>query len=103
MVRICGACTALLAFSVTILRGLSVNNPTETILTRAICSLVIFLVIGSAVGWIGQTVVDDYNRRVDEKESLAAAEAADDLGFGADSDAGPEEVATAEGAEVATE
>jgi fructose-specific phosphotransferase system IIC component len=84
MVRVCGACTALLAFAVTILRGLAIENPTDVILTRALWMLVLFLIIGSIAGWIGQTVVAEHARKLMDAEIQAreAAESADsDDGF----------------------
>ncbi len=77
MVRICGASLALLAFSVSILRGMAVGNPTDVILIRALWSLVLFLFLGLTAGWIAETVITEHNRLLDEKEAeqLAAAAA----------------------------
>ncbi len=75
MIRTCGACTALLAFAITIFRGVLVDNPTDTILTRALWSLVVFLVLGLAVGWIGQTVIEEHSRQLHEREAIAQREA----------------------------
>jgi len=76
MIRVCGACTALLAFSVTTIRVQTDDNPTETILLRAISSLFIFLFLGLAVGWTAQTVIAEHSRHEMEKEARVREEAA---------------------------
>jgi hypothetical protein len=68
MVRNCGACLALLAFGTTILRGLAVGNPAESTLVRALWALGVFLIVGLAVGWVGQIVVEEHHRQQLKKE-----------------------------------
>jgi hypothetical protein len=75
MVRVCGASMALLAFAVAVFRGLAVDNPTETILARALWSLLTFLIIGSAIGWVGQSVIKEHSRQVEEQEAQVRSEA----------------------------
>ena len=92
MIRTCGACTALLAFAITIFRGVLVDNPTETILARALWSLVVFLILGLAVGWIGQTVIQEHSRLIREREAIAQREAEEAL----TADAGDAEAAASD-------
>ncbi len=72
MVRVCGACLALLAFAVTLLRGLSVGNSLESTLIRAWWSLVIFLAIGLGTGWVAQTAIDEHYRQKAEDKTPSA-------------------------------
>jgi NhaP-type Na+/H+ or K+/H+ antiporter len=69
MVRNCGACLALLAFGTTILRGLAADNPPEATLVRALWALGVFLIVGLAVGWVGQIVIEEHHRQQSEKET----------------------------------
>ncbi len=71
MVRITGASLALLAFAVTILRGLEVGNPAETVLSRALYAMACFLFLGLAAGWVGQTVLEEHNRQQQDIEAAA--------------------------------
>lgn len=75
MVRVCGASLALLAFSVSILRGMAVDNPTDVILIRALWSLVLFLFLGMTAGWIAEAVINEHNRFLDEQEAEQVAAA----------------------------
>jgi len=75
MVRLCATCTALLAFAVSIFRGLAVDNPTDTILIRALWSLVTFFVIGLGAGWVGQAVAAEYGQQMREREARTQPEA----------------------------
>lgn len=88
MARIYGACAGLLAFAITILRGLAVDNPTETILARALLAMLIFLVLGSVVGWVGQAVVDEHKRLMQEEEARAQEEAEAEIAAERDASAG---------------
>ncbi len=75
MARVCGPCMALLAFAVTIFRGLSADNSTDTILIRALWSMFAFLIVGTTIGWIGQAVVAEHHQRIQEQEARERAEA----------------------------
>jgi ACR3 family arsenite efflux pump ArsB len=70
MVRLTGACAGMLAFSVAIIRGLSVGNSAEIILQRAIVALIVFCGIGLILGWMARHIIVEYalNR---EKEIMA--------------------------------
>ena len=70
MVRLTGACAGLLAFSVAILRGLSVGNPARVILERAILALILFCIIGMILGRISRVVILEYALNK-EKEIMA--------------------------------
>lgn len=63
MARLCGACLALFAFSITVLLGLFAENPIELVLPRAIWALILFCVIGMCVGWVGSRVLDEHALR----------------------------------------
>lgn len=63
IVRYTGGILGLLAFAITVLAGLWVGNPVTVTLSRAIWALCVFCVIGLAVGWAAQYVVNDYARR----------------------------------------
>jgi 4-hydroxybenzoate polyprenyltransferase len=63
IVRYSGGILGMLAFAVTVLAGLWVGNPFTVTLSRAIWALCVFCVIGLAVGWAAQYVIDDYARR----------------------------------------
>lgn len=93
MARIYGACSGLLAFAITILRGLAVDNPTETILARALWAMLIFLVLGSVIGWVGRAVVDEHNRLMQEKEARAREDAEAEIAAERDASAGDAGVA----------
>ena len=83
MVRLCGACLALFAFSITVLLGLFAENPIELVLPRAIWALMVFCAIGLSVGWIGSRVLDEHALRrnremfmeVEESEAHPESEA----------------------------
>jgi len=71
MIRTCGACLALLAFAVTILRGLEIGNPPEITLVRALWAMGIGLIVGAAIGWVGQAVVEEHNRQQSQSQTQA--------------------------------
>lgn len=91
MVRLTGACCGLLAFSIAIARGLSVQNAATTILGRAIFAMVLFFALGSILGWVAQRVVQEHvslkeeeelapYREVEESADSSAAEASETSG-----------------------
>jgi hypothetical protein len=63
MVRLCGACLGLFAFSIAIIQGLMVDNPTETTLVRGVEAMFAFCVIGLGVGWVAQRILDEHTVR----------------------------------------
>ncbi len=71
MIRTCGASLALLAFGVTILRGVAIGNPAEVVLSRALWALIVFLFMGLGAGWVAQTVIEEHNRLKTEEEAKA--------------------------------
>jgi len=60
MVRLCGACLGLFAFSIAIIQGLMANNPAETTLVRGLEAMFVFCLIGLCVGWVAQRVLDEH-------------------------------------------
>jgi len=76
----------LLAFSVAIFRGIWVDNPISTVLLRAWCSLMIFLIIGAFLGYIAtiameehykdqtQRILEEMNRQETEQAKAAQVE-----------------------------
>ena len=77
MTRICGPCLALLAFSVSILRGMTVGNPTDVVLARALWALLVFLIVGSAIGWLSQAVIREDAKLRENREAAAREEKAE--------------------------
>jgi len=73
MVRLCGAALGLLAFTVTILVGLSAGNPVESVLQRAVWALFAFCVLGLILGWVAYRVIDEYALRM-HKEMFPSEE-----------------------------
>ena len=65
--RFVGASLGLLAFTITIIVGLVVQNPVTVTLSRGILALVVFCVIGLVLGGAAQLVVNEYekSRRAD--------------------------------------
>ena len=53
---------ALIAFSAAIFAGLWSGNDFSTILTRALWSLVLLLLLGAFFGWMAQIVIDEHIR-----------------------------------------
>ncbi len=90
MVRLCGAALGLFAFSIALLQGLLVNNPTDTTLIRAVQAMFVFCVIGLCVGYVGQRVLDEHAIRrhgemfkeVDEEEEASRDSQAASAGTG---------------------
>ncbi len=83
MGRLCGACLGLLVFSGMILRGLSVGNPVDVILSRALMGLFAGVAIGVTLGRVGAVVVRD--NLPEPKPEPAADEADVDAAEGDDS------------------
>lgn len=61
--RYTAAILGLLAFSVSAVVGVVIQNPAEVTLSRAIWSLFVFCVIGLVVGSAAQYVINDYAKR----------------------------------------
>ncbi|MCP4247160.1 MAG: hypothetical protein GY778_08930 [bacterium] len=64
--RYTGACLGLLAFGLTVIVGLAVNNPATVTLSRAVWALVVFCAIGLMLGGIAQVVIREHARRRQE-------------------------------------
>lgn len=60
---------ALLAFSAAIFAGLWAGNQPSAILVRAWWSMIMFLALGAAIGWMGQIVVNEYIKKNTEAEN----------------------------------
>ncbi len=61
--RFAGASLGLLAFAITIVAGLYVQNPATVILSRSIFALFVFFVVGFVVGAAAQMVLSDRHRQ----------------------------------------
>ena len=64
LTRLSAAIVGLLAFAGCIIVGLLADNPFETILLRALGGLAGGMVLGSAVGWLAQRVVEEQFRKM---------------------------------------
>ena len=60
MIRRAGACLGLLAFCLTIVRGMGAGNPPEVILTRALWAMIIFFILGMVLGYAGHLAVNEH-------------------------------------------
>ena len=60
--RFAGAILGLLAFSITILAGLYVQNPVTVILSRGIFALFVFSLMGFALGMAAELVISEYEK-----------------------------------------
>lgn len=69
MIRRCAACMGLLGFCGAIVCGLWAGNRAETVLIRALWVMVAFVLVGSAVAWVGLQVVQDHLRQQQEELS----------------------------------
>jgi len=58
--RFAGASLGLLAFSITVIGGLFVENPVSVTLSRSIFALVVFCFLGLVLGSAAQRVVNEY-------------------------------------------
>lgn len=92
--RFTGAGLGLLAFCITAVAGLLVQNPVTVTLSRSILALFLFCLIGFAVGAAAQVVIRDHERR---RESETRRQYAEDL----NSSDGPTPEAPAVGADQA--
>lgn len=70
--RFTGGILGLLAFGVATLAGVSAGNPADVVLKRSLSALVLFCVIGLAIGAAAQAVIDEYMARK-EKELFPKA------------------------------
>jgi membrane protein YqaA with SNARE-associated domain len=61
--RYTAAILGLLAFSVSAVVGVVIQNPAEVTLSRAIWALFVFCLIGLVVGGAAQYVINDYAKR----------------------------------------
>ena len=65
--RLTGAALGLLAFTVTVISGMIVENPVTVTLSRSILALFIFCLLGMVLGAAAQAVVAEHeSQRVDE-------------------------------------
>ena len=93
--RYAGASLGLLAFSVSILAGLFVQNPVSVTLSRSIIALFVFCVIGLVLGSAAQVVVAEHekNRKSEIQKRFRVEPADTDAGGGENTstgdDAGP--------------
>lgn len=60
MIRRTGACLGLLAFCLTIVRGMGAGNPPEVILTRALWAMIIFFLLGLVLGFAGHLAINEH-------------------------------------------
>jgi len=92
MIRLVGGTAALLAFSAAIVAGLIAENAMVTVLKRALTAMVLFLMIGSLLGWVGEMVLRDHlNRLVAQREAESATAETAEATDAADTDAAPPE------------
>ena len=56
-IHLCGAGTAFLGFSMSLIIGLYAQNPYTTIILRALTVMVLFYLLGSALAYIGRKVI----------------------------------------------
>ncbi len=75
MARVYAGIMGSLAMTVVICRGLLTAGGVEGTLTSAVVSLIVFAVIGAAVGHLGQTTVDEAVRQQLEQQLAAGADA----------------------------
>lgn len=61
MIRTCGGALGLLGFSIAVMQGLWVGNPTDVILVRAIWSLILMCMLGLVVGWMALRILDEHS------------------------------------------
>ena len=58
--RFTGASLGLLAFTITVIGGLFVQNPLTVTLSRSVFALFVFCLLGLVLGAMAQRVVDEY-------------------------------------------
>jgi hypothetical protein len=74
------ACTAFAAFSVSILVGLAAENPSDTVLSRALIAMALGFGGGFMIGMICEWIVEQEIMRVESRlETEAAASAASEV------------------------
>lgn len=61
MIRRAGACLGLLAFCLTIVRGMGTGNSPELVLTRALWAMIIFFVLGLVLGFAGHLAINEHS------------------------------------------
>jgi hypothetical protein len=77
------ACTAFAAFSVSVLVGLSSDNPTDVVLSRALVAMVVGFAGGFAIGLICDWLVREEIARVEsEVESRSTADPSAEVDLG---------------------
>lgn len=57
--KVVGACCGLSAFAIAIVSGMSVDNPFEDVVMRALIGLVAGYAVGTIVGGIGEKTISD--------------------------------------------
>ena len=67
LVRMTSGSLGILAFAVAIFRGLYAENPVSTVLLRAWCALIVFLILGAFMGYVAQLVLAEYFKRRTEQ------------------------------------
>jgi hypothetical protein len=94
--RYTGACLGLLAFAIVTVSGMVVHNPPMVTLSRAVAALVIFCILGLAVGACAQCAVNEHHRRREAEELPSAtdtgSEGTEQAASGGDSEAMEAEV-----------
>jgi hypothetical protein len=93
LARFAGATLGLLAFCITAVAGLCVNNPVAVTLSRSILALFVFCIIGLALGAAVELVVREYERTREEQIRRRYRTESDEL-----DDAGPGNKSTEAGA-----
>jgi len=78
--RYSGAGLGLLAFTVTVIGGLSVGNPVTVTLSRSILALFLFCGVGLALGAVAQAVVTEHERKRESQIRNDYPEDAEDSG-----------------------
>ncbi len=75
-----GACTAFAAFSVSIMVGLAAENPSDTVLGRALIAMALGFAGGFMIGMVCEWIVEQEIARVESRlETEAAASAASEV------------------------
>jgi len=75
-----GACTAFAAFSVSIMVGLAAENPSDTVLGRALIAMALGFAGGFVIGMVCEWIVDQEIARVESRlETESAASAASEV------------------------
>ncbi len=90
MERRIGASLGCLAFSVSVVSGLMVGNPIDTIVRRSLLALFGFFVLGVSVGWISGRVIAERNEQLEEELEARIAAGATESAERRDADRGTE-------------